>query len=282
LLILALLTVIVILRAEKIEFSKKPKLTIQALGIGFIADFLDTLGIGSFLVTTSLFNFTKYLKNPRLLPGTLNVMHCLPTIVEALFFTKVVKVEALTFFSLVIAAMIGSFFGSKVISKFLSQKIKLIMSLAMLITSLLLIFQKIGLINFLSKGNFANGLTGSKLIIGIVGNFILGGLMSAGVGLYAPCMVMVYLLGMKPLAAFPIMMTSCAALMPVNVINFSREKMFQNQDLWLLIGGGICGVLVAAVFVKNLSMNFLTWIVILVGIYTSGSLAIPELANRKK
>ena len=39
--------------------------------------------------------------------------------------------------------------------------------------------------------------------------------MTLGIGLYAPCMILVSLLGMDPRAAFPIMMGSCALLMPV-------------------------------------------------------------------
>lgn len=49
--------------------------------------------------------------------------------------------------------------------------------------------------------------------------------MTVGVGLYAPCMAMVYMLGMTPLAAFPIMMCSCAGLQPVASINFIRESL---------------------------------------------------------
>ena len=35
------------------------------------------------------------------------------------------------------------------------------------------------------------------------GNFLFGALMNVGIGLFAPCMTLVYLLGMNPLVAFP-------------------------------------------------------------------------------
>ena len=44
--------------------------------------------------------------------------------------------------------------------------------------------------------------SGFKMAIGLGGNFVLGALMMLGIGLYAPCMILVYLLGMNPLAAF--------------------------------------------------------------------------------
>jgi len=269
---LALFSIFSILRFNKVEFSGQPIQMFNFFLIGLVANFLDTLGIGSFTIATSLFRITKFFKNSRLLPGTLNIMNGLPTIVEALFFVKVVKVDALTFFSLIVASMFGSFLGSKIITKLDAKKMKIVMGIAMFITSTLMILKKVGVIEFLGQGNTALGLTGIALVIGIIGNCIFGALMSAGVGLYAPCMVMVYLLGMKPIAAFPIMMTSSAALIPVNTVTFSKEHMFYNKDLWLAIVGGIIGVIIATLFVKGMSMDILTWIIIVIGFYTALSL----------
>lgn len=84
--------------------------------IGLITDFLDTLGIGSFAPTTMLLEFTKQLDNDRQLPGTLNVAHSIPVIIEAFIFITVVKVSPITLFSLVAAAIVGSFVGSKTVS----------------------------------------------------------------------------------------------------------------------------------------------------------------------
>ncbi|MFR3391175.1 MAG: hypothetical protein ACLTT1_11670 [[Clostridium] scindens] len=67
------------------------------------------------------------------------------------------------------------------------------------------------------------GLTGGKLVIGIVVNFVLGALMTCGVGLYAPCMALCALLGMNISVAFPIMMGSCAFLMPPASVEFVKS-----------------------------------------------------------
>jgi uncharacterized membrane protein YfcA len=252
--------------SQDLSFSGK---SVLAFGIGFIADFLDTLGIGSFLVTTSLFKWTGFLKDYAKLPGTLNVAHAVPTIVEALFFITVVEVEPLTLISMVLAAAIGAKVGSDLVVKLNQKRILQVMSVALLLTSLLMIARKLGFVDMLGTSNTAMGLHGIKLVIGIVGNFVLGALMSAGVGLYAPCMVMVYLLGMMPIAAFPIMMTSCAALMPVGGMTFIKRGAYAKHNIWYMIIGGIIGVLVAAIFVKSLSMDVLTWIIIAVGFVTS-------------
>lgn len=276
--ILCLYFVVVLYQAIGIKFHEGKK-EVLGFAIGFLADFCDTLGIGSFMVTITSFKGTKFLKDPRHLPGTLLIMHALPTLVEAIFFISIVKVESLTLVSLVTAAVIGSLLGSRVTVRLDKRKIQWIAGVAMLLTSLLMGVKKVGILDILGADNSAMGLHGWALGIGTVGNFILGVLMSAGVGLYAPCMVMVYLLGLNPIAAFPIMMVSCAALMPTSGVTFIRKGLFQKEYLWSMIVGGILGVLVAAIFVRNLSLDALTWLIVGIGIVTGISLFVS--ANKK-
>jgi uncharacterized membrane protein YfcA len=110
------------------------------------------------------------------------------------------------------------------------------------------------------------------LIIGVVGNFILGALMTLGIGLYAPCMILVSLLGMDPTAAFPIMMGSCAFLMPVGGIRFIRTGRYSLRTSVGLTIGGIPAVLIAAFLVKSLPLDAVRWLVIAVVVYTSSML----------
>ena len=44
-------------------------------------------------------------------------------------------------------------------------------------------------------GGTALALDGTKLALGLGGNFVLGALMTLGIGLYAPCMILISLLG---------------------------------------------------------------------------------------
>ena len=100
-------------------------------------------------------------------------------------------------------------------------------------------------------------------------NFILGALMSAGIGLYAPCMITLALLGMHPIAAFPIMMGACALLQPVASLRFFQTGKFAWGASLGLTFGGIVGVLIAAFIVKSLPLEWLRWLVILVILYAS-------------
>lgn len=236
--------------------------------IGLITDFLDTLGIGSFAPTTMLLEFTKQLDNDRQLPGTLNVAHSIPVIIEAFIFITVVKVSPITLYSLVAAAIVGSFVGSKTVSKLPEKKVQFFMGLALIVTAILMGLKQARMLDLLGSGNEATALTGLKLIIGVIGNFLLGALMTIGVGLYAPCMALVYMLGLSPLVAFPIMMASCAGLMPVASGNFIKSGDYARKVSLAITIGGVIGVIIAVKFVTSLDLNMLTWVIIAVIIYS--------------
>gem|GEM_PF-213454 len=216
--------------------------------IGFIADFADTIGIGSFALTTMMLNVTKQNTDDRKLPGILNVGHAIPVLTEAVIFVTVIKVDALTLVALILAAIVGSWFGSRYVTKLSETAVQKWIGWALLITAILMLLRQTEVIALLGKGNTAMGLSGGKLVIGIIGNFLFGALMTVGVGLYAPCMAMVYMLGMTPLAAFPIMMCSCAGLQPVASINFIREKAYSRKIALAITIGGIPGVIIASQF----------------------------------
>ena len=247
--------------------------------VGFITNFFDTLGIGSFAPTVALNKFMKMGVKDRELPGLLNVADTLPVMVEAAIFTTVIKVEPLTLISMLAAAALGSYLGAGIISKMDEVKVQKVMGVALFITAVLMIFKQL---NLIQGGGDAIGLSGVKLVIGVVGNFIFGALMSAGIGLYAPCMALVYFLGMSPKVAFPIMMGSCATLMPVGSIKFIKEGAYPRKAALIIGLSGMVGVYIAAKFVSNLPMNILTWLVIAVIFYTSASMLIAANKASKK
>ena len=113
------------------------------------------------------------------------------------------------------------------------------------------------------------GLAGVKLSIGLTGNFVLGALMMLGIGLYGPCMILIYLLGMNPLAAFPIMMGSCAFLMPVSSVRFVETKTYHRQAALGLALGGLPAAIIAGLWVQSMSLNYVRWLVVIVVVYTS-------------
>ena len=234
-------------------------------GVGFVTNFFDTLGIGSFATTTALFKFFK-LTEDRTIPGTLNVACTIPVVAEALIFITVIKVEPITLITMLVSATVGAFIGAGIVSKLDERKVQLGMGTALLIVALLMLASQLKLMPI---GGVAIGLTGGKLIIAIVGNFILGALMTLGIGLYAPCMALVFALGMSPQVAFPIMMGSCAFLMPVASAKFVKEGAYDRKASFAITLFGFVGVLIAAYLVKSLPLNILTWVVIAVIIYTA-------------
>ena len=238
--------------------------------IGAVTNFFDTLGIGSFAPTTAIFRLKRIVPD-KLIPGTLNVGHTLPTLVQAFIFIALVQVEMTTLVSMIAAAVVGAWLGAGVVAGWPKRRIQGGMGAALLVAAVLFIATNLGLMpGGTDAGTFA--LTGTRLYLGIAGNFILGALMTLGIGLYAPCMLLVAMLGMNPTAAFPIMMGSCAFLMPVASLRFIKEKSYSFRPSLGLALGGIPAVLVAALIVKSLEVATVRWLVVVVVLYTAVTL----------
>jgi uncharacterized membrane protein YfcA len=233
--------------------------------VGFVTAFFDTLGIGSFATTTSIFTL-RNLVPVKLMPGTLNVGHTLPTITQAFIYTKIVPVESRTLVLMIVAAVLGSLAGVGVVVHWPRRKIQIGMGLALLGAAVLLLMT---LFNLFPAGGDTLGLSGARRWMGLAGNFVLGVLMMLGIGLYGPCMILVYLLGMDPRAAFPIMMGSCAFLMPIASMRFVRTRTYHVQATWGLAIGAVPAVLIAAFLVRSLSLTAVRWLVLFVVVYTA-------------
>jgi uncharacterized membrane protein YfcA len=127
-------------------------------------------------------------------------------------------------------------------------------------------------LNLFPAGGVALILENWKLWAGIAGSLLLGALMTLGIGLYAPCMILVSLLGMDPKAAFPIMMGSCAFLMPVASLRFIRKDSYAARPALGLALGGLPGVLVAALIVKSLPLPWVRCLVICAVVYAAATM----------
>jgi uncharacterized membrane protein YfcA len=237
---------------------------------GFVTDFFDTLGIGNFAPTTALFKIFRQVED-RVLPGTLNVSHTIPVVLEAFLFMTVIDVDFITLLSMILSAIFGAVIGAGYVVRLPERKVQLAMGIALIITGCFMIFGQVGLIEDLGTGE-AIGLRGMKLAIGISVNFVLGALMTIGVGLYAPCMALVYMLGLSPVVAFPIMMGSCAFLMPPASVKFIRAGAYNRKAALGITIGGIFGVLIAVYLVKSLPLTILVWLVICVVFITAAAL----------
>jgi uncharacterized membrane protein YfcA len=247
----------------------------KGLLIGFITNFFDTLGIGSFATTTTAFHHLR-LVDDRVIPGTLNVGHTLPTIVQAFIYIAIIQVDMTTLIALIAAAVLGSWLGAGVVSGFSRVKVQAGMGGCLLVLSVVMLLRALNVV----PGGEALGLTGGLLVIGVIGNFILGALMTLGLGLYAPCLVMIALLGMSPTTAFPIMMGSCAFLMPIGSLRFVRSGAYNLRAAIGLAIGGIPAVLVAAYVVKSLPPRMVAWLVVFVVLYAAITMLRAALKER--
>lgn len=245
--------------------------------IGIIANFFDTLGVGSFAIETSLFKNLKLVDDKKI-PGTLNVGATIPTIVEALIFLTVVEVEPVTLICMILAAIAGALVGAGIISKLNEKAVQASMGIALIAIAFLMVA---GLLNLFPVGGNAIGLTGTKLVIGMVGNFIFGGLNTLGIGLYAPCMALIFALGMDPKIAFPIMMGSGALLLPFASFKFIKSETHSTKTSTAINICGPIGVLIAAYLVKTLPLNTLKWLVVCVVLYTSFTMFKSFMAKKE-
>jgi uncharacterized membrane protein YfcA len=194
------------------------------------------------------------------------VGHTLPTIAQAFIYTQLVPVESTTLVLMIAAAMAGSWLGAGVVIQWPRRRIQIGMGLALLGAATLMLLKALG---YLPTGGTTLGLSGMRLVAGLAGNFVLGVLMMLGIGLYAPCMILVYLLGMTPTAAFPIMMGSCAFLMPFSSVRFVGAKTYHRQAALGLALGGFPAAIIAAKLVTWLPPGAVVWLVVAVVIYTA-------------
>ncbi|MGN5056058.1 TSUP family transporter [Aeromonas veronii] len=245
--------------------------------IGGVANFLDTLGVGSFAVKTACYKQFKLIDD-RVLPGTLNGQCVLPTVTQSLIFVGAVAVEPLTLISMMMAAAAGAAWGARHVASFDRQTIRLVMAISLLVVAGLIFA---GLLGLFPVGGDAMGLSGYKLAIALLGNFIFGVLMNVGIGLFAPCMTLVYLLGMNPLAAFPIMMGSTAVLSVFSAGTFIRKGAFDAKAVLAVAIFGPIGVVLAAMLVKSMDMEMLKWLVAFIVIYTSWTMYASWQAARR-
>ena len=233
--------------------------------IGFGTNFFDTLGIGSFAPTTSLFKFFRLVPDERI-PGTLNVGHTLPVVAQAFIFVAIIEVELVTLVAMIAAAVVGAWLGAGIVADLPKRAIQVGVGVGLLLAAGFFVMSNLGAF---PAGGEARGLDGAALAFAVAVNFGLGALSTLGIGVYAPAMVLVSLLGMNPQVAFPIMMGSCAFLMPVASTRFVQKRRYSLRPALGLALGGVPAVLIAAFIVKSLPVETLRWLVAAVVLYTA-------------
>lgn len=256
---------VVVWATEVIRQRKASLPSLRDCGIGLVTLFLDTLGIGAFATTTAFFKLWRLVPDEDI-PGTLNIGITLPAVAEAAIYMTVVDVDVKTLTLMILAASLGAWFGAGIVARWPRRKIQIGMGTTLFLTAG---FMLMTVFHVLPLGGEDLGLAGVKLWVAVAANLLLGALMTLGIGFFAPCMMVVYLLGMSPKATFPIMMGSVAFLGTVGSVRFIQEHRYRWKSAIGMTIGGLPGVLLAAYLVRSLPLTPLRWLVFFVMIYTA-------------
>jgi uncharacterized membrane protein YfcA len=238
---------------------------LEAIALGAVTNFFDTLGIGSFAPTTAWLKLRRMVPDSWI-PTILNAGHGLPTVVEALIFINLVKVDPWLLAACIAASVVGAIIGAPIVVRLPLRAIQGVVGVALLLAAAAFVAKNLDL---MPGGGTALSLPPPLFAVAVAGYFVFGALMMCGIGLFAPSLVLLPLLGMNPTASFPMMMGACAFLMPVSGMSFLRSD---RIDIRLVIGitvGGIPAVLLAALVVKSLPLTALRWGVVAVVIYAA-------------
>jgi len=235
------------------------------LGIGFVTDFFDTLGIGSFATTTAAYKLFNIVRDEQLV-GTMIIGHSIPVVAQALIFIAAVQVDPIVLGSLIAASVLGGWFGAGICSRLPVRPIQVTISIGLIAAAAFMAMSQLGVF---PAGGTALTLPVGKLIFALVANFILGALLMLGIGNYAPSLIIFSLLGMDPRSAFPIMMGSGALMAMAGGFRFMQAAKFDKRAALGLTLGGVPGVLVAGLIVKSLPLSVLRWMVVGVVIYAA-------------
>jgi uncharacterized membrane protein YfcA len=273
---LAALALVFIVRWRRAAAVKHQPSLLQ-IAIGFVTDFFDTLGIGSFATTTTAYKVLKLVPDEQIV-GTMLVGHSLPVVVQAFIFIVAVQVDPVVLVSLIAVSILGSWLGAGVASRLPRRPIQIFMGIGLLAAAFFMLLSQLGLF---PSGGTALTLTPVKLAIALVANFILGGLLMMGIGSYAPSMILISVLGMDLRAAFPIMMSSGAMMAMVGSFQFMKAGRFDRNAALGLALGGIPGVLVAGLLVRSLPIDVLRWMVVLVVVYAATMMLRSATAARR-
>jgi uncharacterized membrane protein YfcA len=265
-LLATLITAALLLRAA---IARRVRPRGEAVVLGAVTNFFDTLGIGSFAPTMAWLKFRKLVED-RLIPSTMLVGHTLPTMAQAVIFLIIlgVLVDPLLLAGCIIAVLTGALVGAPLVARTRVWMVQAIVALANL--------------DLMPGGGTAASLPPVLMAIAIAANFLFGILLNFGIGNYAPTLVMLSLMGMDPKLAFPIMAGGAGMAMAGAG---ARHIQSAQVDLRIAAGmaiGGIPAVLVAAFIVKSMSLELLRWLVIVVVLYAAAVMLRAAAAGRRE
>jgi hypothetical protein len=251
----------------RVAIAKKALPDVEMLGVGVVVNFFDTLGIGSFATTTAWLKFRSRVAD-RLLPQTMLVGLTPPSMLQALIFLTLlgVMVDPVLLVGCVLALLMGGVLGAPLVARSRVWVVQSVVAVALVVAAVMYTLTNLHL---MPGGGTASGLPPLLMVLAIAANFVFGLLLNFGVGNYAPTLVMLSLMGMDPRLCFPIMAGGAAL---TGAAASARHIRMGEIDMRVVLGlalGGIPAVLVAAFLVKEMPIEMLRWLVIVVVLYAA-------------
>ena len=276
--ILAMIAYVVILVRAAVARKAMPNL--ECVALGAVVNFFDTLGIGSFATTTAWLRFRKLVPD-RLIPPTLIAGLTPPAMTEGIIFLILlgVSVDPVLLFGGALATGLGGIIGAPFVARARVWIVQATVAVGLLLAAIAYAMTNLHLF---PAGGTANALPLVPTIVAIVASFGFGLLANFGVGNYAPTLVLLSLMGMDPRLCFPIM-ASGASLMGAG--SGIRHVQIGQVDFRIVVGlaiGGIPAVLIAALIVKSMPLDILRWLVFVVVLYASATMALSAWKGRRE
>jgi uncharacterized membrane protein YfcA len=264
---LALAVLLYALMLVRAALASRAVPRLEAVALGAITNFFDTLGVGSFAPTMAWFKF-RGLVPDRLIPSTMLVGHTLPAVAQAIIFLVLlgVLVDPALLFGCVLALLMGGLLGVSLVIRAKVWVVQLVVGIALIIAAIMYALTNLHL---MPGGGTATGLPLPLMAIAIAANFLFGILLNFGIGNYAPTLVMLSLMGMDPRLSFPIMAAGAALTATGASLRYISIGAIDLRIATGIALGGIPAVLVAAFIVKSMSLELLRWLVVCVVLYAA-------------
>lgn len=264
---LVLAAVVYALTLVRAALARRATPGLEAIVLGAITNFFDTLGVGSFAPTMAWFKFRRLVPD-RLIPCTMLVGHTLPAVAQAIIFLVLlgVLVDPVLLIGCVLALLMGGLLGVSLVVRAKVWVVQLVVGFALILAAIMYALTNLHL---MPGGGTAAGLPMPLMVVAVAANFLFGILLNFGIGNYAPTLVMLSLMGMDPRLSFPIMAAGAALTATGASLRYIS---IGEVDLRVAVGialGGIPAVLVAAFIVKSMSLELLRWLVVCVVVYAA-------------
>ncbi|MFR5585763.1 MAG: hypothetical protein ACLTLQ_19785 [[Clostridium] scindens] len=235
--------------------------------MGFVLNLLDTLGVGSNATQMAFFKLTK-LSPDEHLPANGNVIFAIPVGVEFLLFLDIVEVDTVTLITMLVSSVLGAIVRGEDCQQAAGEYLEKDPGCHTALRSGDSDLQVKRIRSFWHDGG-RNRTYGRQARYRHCSQFCIRSIDDLRGRAICTIMALCALLGMNISVAFPIMMGSCAFLMPPASVEFVKSGKYNRPAAAIATITGIFGVLAAYYIVKSMPITLLTWIVAAVLIYMS-------------